>query len=459
MTQLLKSWLTQGPIAQQLISFNHHDIVTGAVFSNQVAALHQQLSCRHEKRWLLSSDCSDMFAVGLCAGLLAGKEMIIPSNIQPGTLSQIATEFDAVLSDNNLCDDIPAVRLDRTLNLPASTWPQLTHWGRLVLFTSGSSGQPKKITKSIHQLDAEVSVLEHTFAEHLPHCSVISTVTHQHIYGLLFKILWPLAASRPFLSDLVEYPETLSYYANLFPRLCLISSPAQLSRLPDALDNEVQLRAPSLVFSSGGPLSFEAATALKQCYGQLPIEVFGSTETGGVGYRRQHSPLAPWQTFTQIEIKSDPDNGALQLRSPYLDHNDWLHCDDKISIIGEGLFTLEGRLDRIVKVEEKRLSLVQMDSLLAQHPYVSKAALLMLEQPRLQLGAAIELTTEGKQQLDATGKLALNNQFKQHLLSQFERVTLPRRWRYPEQLPLNQQGKRVHSTMLTLFDIDKFKSK
>lgn len=459
MTQLLKSWLSQGPSAQQLISFNHHNIVTGSVFSSQVAHLYQQLVSSIEKRWLLSCESSDMFAVGLCAGLLAGKQIILPANTQAGTLSELTHEFEGVISDLPLCEGKAFLRLDKELNLPTSAWPQLAHWGELVLFTSGSSGKPKKIAKSINQLDAEVSVLEHTFAEHLPHCSVISTVSHQHIYGLLFKILWPLAASRPFLSDLVEYPETLSYYANLFPNLCLISSPAQLSRLPDALDNERQLRAPSLVFSSGGPLNFDAAMAIKHCYGKLPTEVFGSTETGGVGYRQQHSPLEPWQTFAKIEIKRDAADGALQLRSPYLEDDNWLRCEDKISIVADDQFTLEGRLDRIIKVEEKRLSLVQMESLLESHPYVSKAALLMLEQPRTQLGAAIELSPQGIELLESDGKLALNNQFKQHLLSQFERVTLPRRWRYPEQLPLDPQGKRVHHTMLALFDIDKFKSK
>ncbi|MGS0695911.1 AMP-binding protein [Shewanella sp. 0m-4] len=459
MTNLLKSWLCQGPTAQQLISFNHHDIVTGAAFTAQVAQLHRQLSDSDSKRWLLSCESSDLFAVGLCAGLLAGKQIILPANTQAGTLSELTHEYDGVLANMPICEGKAFLRLDKDLNPTASDWPQTQNWGELVLFTSGSSGRPKRVAKTIEQLDAEVSVLEHTFAQHLPHCSVISTVTHQHIYGLLFKVLWPLAASRPFLSDLVEYPETLSYYANLFPNLCLISSPAQLSRLPDALDNERQLRSPSLVFSSGGPLSFEASQGVANCYGQAPIEVFGSTETGGIAYRRQHQPNANWQAFAPIEIQQTQSDGALMLKSPYLPDNEWLKCDDKIDLQADGTFSLQGRLDRIIKVEEKRLSLVQMESLLESHPYVAQAALVMLEQPRVQLGAAITLSPLGMEQLEAKGKLALNNQLKNHLLSQFERVTLPRRWRYPEALPLNPQGKRVHANMLALFDIDKFKSK
>ncbi len=99
MTELLKTWLTQGPAGQQLISFNHHDIVTGSLFATQVYHLHQRLRARPEKRWLLACDSSDLFAVGLCAALLSGKQIILPANTQPGTLSELTQEFDAIVSD------------------------------------------------------------------------------------------------------------------------------------------------------------------------------------------------------------------------------------------------------------------------------------------------------------------------------------------------------------------------
>ena len=454
MTQLLKNWLSQGPAAQQLISFNHHDIVTGTLFVSQVAHYCQQLKSSPAKKWLLACETSDLFAVGLCAALIAGKEIVLPANTQAGTLSELTHQFDAVVADIPLCEGKHFIHLKRELSLPPQAWPHTEQFGELVLFTSGSSGEPKAIRKTLEQLDAEVSVLEHTFAEHLPHCSVISTVTHQHIYGLLFKILWPLAASRPFLSDMIEYPETLSYYTTLLPNLCLISSPAQLSRLPHALDYERQLRSPGLVFSSGGPLSFEAAQGIKTCFGHLPIEVFGSTETGGIAYRRQLESDQAWQVFDKVSIAQDESDGALRLKSPYLADDNWLRCEDQIALLGHNQFRLLGRLDRIVKIEEKRLSLAQMEGLLASHPFVDSAALVVLESPRVMLGAAIALSPEGKAQLASDGKLSVNNALKAHLLSQFERVTLPKRWRYPDTLPLNEQGKRVYAHVLELFAHD-----
>ncbi|PTA48923.1 aconitate hydratase [Shewanella morhuae] len=454
MTQLLKNWLTQGPFAQQLISFNHHDLVTGALFTNQVAYFYEQLLAAPEKKWLLASDASDLFAVGLCAALLAGKEIILPANTQTGTLSELTHEFDGILSDKPLCESHAFILLKKELSLPNKPWPTSATIGELVLFTSGSSGEAKAIRKTLTQLDIEVSVLEHTFAEHLPHCSVISTVSHQHIYGLLFKILWPLAASRPFLSEQIEYPETLSYYTALLPNLCLISSPAQLSRLPKALEHEKQLHSPSLVFSSGGPLSFTAATGINQCYGHLPIEIFGSTETGGIAYRRQHEADEPWQVFDRILIDQDFTDGALLLKSPYLADDEWLRCEDKIEPTENGQFRLKGRLDRIVKIEEKRLSLAQMETLMCSHAYVEQTALVIVPQFKSQLGAVITLSELGRKVLQEQGKLSINNALKAHLLTQFERVTLPRRWRYPDILPLNTQGKRVTTELVELFNHD-----
>ncbi|MCU7375044.1 AMP-binding protein [Paucibacter sp. O1-1] len=426
--------------------------MTGSLFCAHVTHLHNQLSQSDAMRWLLAAQNSDLFAAGLCAALLAGKQVILPANTQRGTLSQLNHEFDAIIADKPLCEAGEFVSLKKELSLPAAKWPKANTLGELVLFTSGSSGHPKAITKTLAQLDAEVSILEHTFAQHLPHCSVVSTVSHQHIYGLLFKILWPLAASRAFLSEQIDFPETLSYYLAIMPNLCLISSPAQLTRLPDALDNQPQQRTPSLIFSSGALLNFESAQAVKQCFKQLPIEVFGSTETGGIAYRRQYQQQQTWQPFERVNVNTDPHDGALMLQSVYLDNPDtWVKCDDKIELLENGQFRLLHRLDRIVKIEEKRLSLAQLEHLLQTHPFVSDAAVTVLEQPRTMLGAAVCLNELGRQTLKDEGKLAINTALKNHLLSQFERITLPKRWRYPKTLPLNSQGKRTSADIAALF--------
>ncbi len=66
----------------------------------------------------------------------------------------------------------------------------------LVLYTSGSTGAAQPVAKNLGQMAAEVAHLEKQFGALLGAADVISTVSHQHIYGLLFNVLWPLAAGR-----------------------------------------------------------------------------------------------------------------------------------------------------------------------------------------------------------------------------------------------------------------------
>ncbi|HRE16020.1 MAG TPA: hypothetical protein PLW86_03000, partial [Rhodocyclaceae bacterium] len=58
----------------------------------------------------------------------------------------------------------------------------------LELFTSGSSGEPKRISKRLIQLEAECRVLESFWGGHIGQAAVLATVPHHHIYGLLFRV-------------------------------------------------------------------------------------------------------------------------------------------------------------------------------------------------------------------------------------------------------------------------------
>src|SRR5262249_57841827 len=109
----------------------------------------------------------------------------------------------------------------------------------LVLFTSGSTGAPQAIPKKLFQLFREVATLEAQFGQLLGGSEIIATVSHQHIYGLLFNVLWPLTAGRAiqareyyFPPELIAAPParpppSVSYPAHLngFPRSSPLGPP------------------------------------------------------------------------------------------------------------------------------------------------------------------------------------------------------------------------------------------
>ena len=58
----------------------------------------------------------------------------------------------------------------------------------LVLYTSGRTGVAQAITKKLGQLAREVATLERQFGQIAATAEILSTVSHQHIYGLLFRM-------------------------------------------------------------------------------------------------------------------------------------------------------------------------------------------------------------------------------------------------------------------------------
>ena len=49
------------------------------------------------------------------------------------------------------------------------------------------------------------------------------------------------------------------------------------------------------------------------------------------------------------------------------------------------------------------------------------------------------------------GKLATNNLLKAHALARFERICIPKKWRFVEQLPYNSQAKLNLKALESLF--------
>ncbi len=227
-----------------------------------------------------------------------------------------------------------------------------------------------------------------------------------------------------------------------------ISSPAHLKRL-DQGSPWNGIANLSAVFSSGGALQHEAAQQILACSGQSVIEIYGSTESGGIGWRQQDSA---WTLFAGISLTQTDD--GWQLHSPYLFDQAELRLDDQISLQEDGRFILHGRLDRIVKVEEKRVSLTELEQRLMTIPWIAEAFTLMLTKHRDVVGAVIVLTGDGIQSLKTKGRKSLIKQLRVALYQYFDAVVLPRKWLFLERMPLTAEGKIEQRILKHLMDMD-----
>lgn len=398
------------------------------------------------------------FAAALFGAWQSGKTIYLPADTLPATCSMLRESIDGFLGE------FPA-ECGPLLPSPAIAGPEPNGFRKLdadfiglVVHTSGSTGAAQAIPKKISQLAAEVATLEALFGNRLQAADIVATVSHQHIYGLLFKVLWPLSAGRAIQAHSVAYPEELA--AILAQRDCvLVSSPAHLKRLPDtSIWNDVvpHLRA---VFSSGGPLPFDAAKSAMTLLGQAPIEIFGSSETGGIAWRQRTGQAdESWMPLPGVDWRINAADGVLEVCSAHLPDSDWFALSDRAMALSADRFQLLGRADRIVKIEEKRISLDTLEKQLTASPLIDDARVIVIDEQlehRQRVAAFVVLSEIGRNKLAAIGKLALNRVLRDLLSHHVEPVALPRSWRYLDALPINAQGKTTFAALAALLDMDK----
>lgn len=412
-----------------------------AQFCEQALRLAAGLQARNIKRLAVHLEDAGDLSIALLGAWRAGAEVLLPADLQGQTRQRWAKHVDMWLTDQ--VDDTRPQQLQDVAAL-APMALDLDEC-RLSLCTSGSSGEPKLIEKRLRQLANEVQALEQLWGKELGSACIIGSVASQHIYGLLFRVLWPLCAARPFVRKQLPFPEDLQRASREYPAFAWVASPALLKRMGDNLDWS-SLSAVRRVFSSGGALPAAAAQSLQQRLGQCPTEILGSSETGGIAWRQGENL---WQTFDGVQL-SQNDDGALCIRSPYMPSDHVEQTADAARIDEDGRFELLGRLDRIVKLEEKRISLPLLEEALVGHEWINEAHLGVIQESRASLGALIVLSQSGMHALRNQGRRALTQSLRQHLSPHCEAIALPRRWRMLRQLPFNAQGKLPQAQIQTL---------
>jgi acyl-coenzyme A synthetase/AMP-(fatty) acid ligase len=409
----------------------HLPAMDHAQFRAAVLSVAAGLVERKVQRVAIHLEDAGELAVAIFGAWRAGVDVLLPADLQGQTRKRWASHVDVWLTD--LPEDVPLGTLHGEPLLPAAL-----DLDRCVLSlcTSGSSGEPKLIEKRLRQLANEVTALERLWGAELGSACIIGSVATQHIYGLLFRVLWPLCAGRTFVRKQLPFPEDLQRASHDHATFAWVASPALLKRMGDNLDWP-GLRAVRRVFSSGGALPAQAAETLHARLGQWPTEILGSSETGGIAWRRG-DPL--WRAFEDVKLSQDSE-GALRIESPYLPAGHIEQTADAARFTADGRFELMGRLDRIVKLEEKRVSLPLLEQALALHDWVNEARMGVVQENRASLGALVVLSASGVHALRNLGRRAVTQALREHLIPHCEALALPRRWRLLSQLPLNPQGK------------------
>lgn len=418
-----------------------------AAFRADVAHNATRLRDAGCRRGIPSCQDSYWFLVAFFALLHAGAVPVIPANVQSGTLTLLASEFDLLVSEQpsgvagflQLEPGRPEAPTRLTRFDPDLT---LTEF-----FTSGTSGQPKRITKSVRTLERESAVLDGLWGAVLADGLMLATVPHHHIYGLAFKLLWPISRGTPFAVETHELWETV--FRGLPPGGALVTSPAHLTRLSE-FDPLPVSSAPSMILSAGAPLPMTAARRALDILRTATTEIFGSTETGAFATRRADGNDGAWTPLTGIDLGLT-EQGRLKLKGAFVDTEDWYETSDLADLTEDGGFRFRGRSDRVVKIEGKRISLTELEAQIAAMAWVERAAAVVLDEGVDVLAAAVVLTGEGGQKLSEMGHFRFGRFLRRGLADRQEAAGLPRYWRFVDDLPSSTMGKRRDSDIAALF--------
>ncbi len=335
---------------------------------------------------------------------------------------------------------------------PDADWsepPALPDAPMLGFYTSGSSGDAKLLEKPLDVLEAEALYWTGRLAGQFSH--VTGSVSHQHIYGFLFRFLLPVLSGTRAANDLALSWDGL--FAGAPDDTLLVSSPAHLTRI--APDEVIGDYAASVILSSGGPLPLEAALEVNRIFGKPPIEILGSTETGGIAWRQRFEDDPAWRALEAVAVDIDSE-GALTVRSPFIPGGGPVQTGDVAEFLPDGRFILKGRADLVVKVEGKRVSLTRVTDTLLAHDWIEDGLALITETGgRERLSAVLVPTEAGRAQLAQLGSFRFSRQLAASLASTLEPAETPKRWRFVAGIPVNAQSKRSRPDLARLFEADR----
>jgi len=338
-------------------------------------------------RVLLALKNSTAFAAALLGGFKAGLDMVL---VEHGSVSDIQKAMEltgapAVVAEEEHHDELSScsavlmhpeefasggTQVSSALRLPRS--------GNYVLFTSGSTGGPRGVVYSLERIRPELESLKGILLLKNGE-TVTSLVSWCHIYGLHAGLLAPLDAGCSVRIADEAAPARMLELMHAEVSDVVLLTPAQLRPL-GTLAMARERRSYSRLASSGAHLADDVSKVWRDTLDVRIMDIYGSTEAGGVAYRAGQTVFSPFE-HVECSIRpgkrgseeSSPDE--LFVRSPVssvsvlgqggeesglLDDDGFLATGDAVEKAENG-FVLIGRIDGIVKLGGRRVSLHEIE--------------------------------------------------------------------------------------------------
>jgi acetyl-CoA synthetase len=377
----------------------------------------------------------ELRAAAAAPRLCVGEERLL-AELPSGVPAMTPAEVTATLDE------------DRAQETPAPIEPLAAEDPALIVFTSGTTGEPRGVVHAYRYLGGQRVQAEHWLGSRQDELVWCTTATG-----------WSKSARNVFLAPWLTGAAAVIHEGRF--------DPAERLDLAEALGVNVLCQAPTeyrmlakrtalrplpalrRMVSAGEPLEPETIAAFREATGLEPADGYGQTETGHISGNLAGEPVRQGSMGKPLPgIETRIVEGELQLKtsssptffSSYLDGErfagEWWRTGDLVRADEDGYLYFEGRGDDIILSSGYRIGPFEVEAALLSHPAVAEAAAVAAPDP--ERGAVVRaiVVPRGRQPSEE-----LARELQEHCKRETAPYKFPRIVEFAEELPKTTSGK------------------
>ncbi len=370
-------------------------------------------------------------APALC---VVGEELLseLPDGVPAMTLAEVTTTLDE----------------DRPQETPAAIEAMDAEDPALIVFTSGTTGEPRGVVHAYRYLAGQRTQAEHWLGSRAGELVWCTTAPG-----------WSKSARNVFLAPWLTGAAAVIHDGRF--------DPAQRLDFSEALGVNVLCQAPTeyrmlakrtplrplpalrRMVSAGEALEVETIAAFREATGLEPADGYGQTETGHISGNLAGEPVRPGSIGKPLPgIVVRVIKGELQLKasssptffSRYLDgerfDGEWWPTGDLVRAEEDGHLWFEGRGDDVIISSGYRIGPVEVEAALLAHPAVAEAA--AVSSPDPERGAVVRAIVVPR---DREPSEELARELQEHCKRETAPYKFPRIIEFTAELPKTASGK------------------
>ncbi|HKB52276.1 MAG TPA: AMP-binding protein [Solirubrobacterales bacterium] len=364
---------------------------------------------------------------------VAGEELLgeLPDGVPAMTLAEVAATLDE----------------DRPQETPAAIEQMDAEDPALIVFTSGTTGEPRGVVHAYRYLAGQQSQAEHWLGSRPGELVWCTTAPG-----------WSKSARNVFLAPWLTGAAAVIHEGRF--------DPAERLDLAEALGVNVLCQAPTeyrmlakrarlrplpalrRMVSAGEALEAETIAAFREEMGCEPADGYGQTETGHISGNLEGEPVRPGSMGRPLPgVAVRVVDGELQLEvsssptffSRYLDgerfEGEWWPTGDLVRE-EDGHLWFEGRGDDVIVSSGYRIGPVEVESALLAHPAVAEAAVVAAPDPERGSVVRAIIVPRGREPSEE-----LARELQEHCKRETAPYKFPRIVEFADELPKTASGK------------------